>query len=524
MRFILQKLKACAPHPAHPARALLAKASRTLNWQTLAWTFIIFAVAVRSVQYLSNRSLWIDEATLALNIIERSFSGLFLPLANNQAAPVGFLLIERVAIQLFGDSEYSLRLFPFVCGTGSILLFYTLARSCLSVKATAVAVALFAVSDNLIYFSSEVKQYSSDVLVAILLSLVGVCTLGREITQRRALLLAVAGGTAIWFSHPSVFVLSGVGATLMLFALRGRQWKRAATLGSVGVFWIACFAASYFVSLKGIGSNDYLEEVWGGRRSFMPLPPTSLSDLQWFTLTFFRVFNNGLRASFPLLAAAVFLAGAFSMIRKRKRELLLVISPAVFALLASGLHQYPFARRLLLFLVPALILYIAEGAEYIGKLKPPYTAVGALAVASLLIVGPLIAASLLFVHPTTREEIRPAIEYVENRRQPGDILYLYYGSIPAFDYYKSKFAIAEADYIVGIAARDDWENQSNQTYVADLEKLLGNNRVWVLFSHVRSFKGVNEGVFFLKYLDSNGQRLDEFLVDGASAYLYDLSR
>ncbi len=58
----------------------------------LPWTIIYFGILVRVVQYLSNRSLWNDEAALALNIVNRSYLELLQPLDYDQGAPIGFYL------------------------------------------------------------------------------------------------------------------------------------------------------------------------------------------------------------------------------------------------------------------------------------------------------------------------------------------------------------------------------------------------------------------------------------------------
>ena len=62
------------------------------------WLIILFGTLLRLTQYLSNRSLWLDEANLALNIVNRSFLQLLKPLDNNQGAPIGFLMLERSAV------------------------------------------------------------------------------------------------------------------------------------------------------------------------------------------------------------------------------------------------------------------------------------------------------------------------------------------------------------------------------------------------------------------------------------------
>jgi hypothetical protein len=68
-----------------------------------------------------------------------------------------------------------------------------------------------------------------------------------------------------------------------------------------------------------------------------------------------------------------------------------------------------------------------------------------------------------------------------------------------------------------VGSRDFWRN-----YINDLDKLRGNKRVWVLFSHVCTWEGVDEEKYFLSYLNSIGTKMDAFKSVGASVYLYDL--
>ena len=82
----------------------------------LIYGIIILGIILRLIQYISNRSLWFDEAMLALNIIDRSFLELFKPLSYDQGAPIGFLILQKLAVQIFNNSEYALRLLPLIFG------------------------------------------------------------------------------------------------------------------------------------------------------------------------------------------------------------------------------------------------------------------------------------------------------------------------------------------------------------------------------------------------------------------------
>jgi hypothetical protein len=77
-------------------------------------SYILLAtgIVIRVYHYLVNRSLWLDEAMLSNNIIDRSFSQLLEPLDKLQIAPIGFLFTQKVAVLFLGTNEYALRLFP----------------------------------------------------------------------------------------------------------------------------------------------------------------------------------------------------------------------------------------------------------------------------------------------------------------------------------------------------------------------------------------------------------------------------
>jgi predicted membrane-bound mannosyltransferase len=124
---------------------------------------VLFGGIVRLIQYLSNRSLWSDEAMVALNIVDRTYLELLKPLDYNQAAPPGFLWIEKAAVQLLGNNEYALRLFPFLSGIVALIAFYIFANRYASGIAAPIAIALFASLKYVLYYTTEVKQYSSDI-------------------------------------------------------------------------------------------------------------------------------------------------------------------------------------------------------------------------------------------------------------------------------------------------------------------------------------------------------------------------
>ncbi|MGA9771896.1 MAG: glycosyltransferase family 39 protein [Blastocatellia bacterium] len=524
------------------------KVARVLTAKRLAWLIIAFGILLRATQYLFNAALYVDEGALALNIIKRSFAGLLEPLDSEQAAPVGFLFLEKLAFLAFGESEYALRLFPFLFSIVALYLFYEVARRLFNSWTVPIALAFFAVSGHVIYYAAQIKQYSSDIAITLLIILMGLEFDSKPLNGRRWTIFAATGAIVVWLSHPSIFVLAGVGMTLALSAISKKDWPGFWKLAGVYTVWVLSFAAFYLISLRNLSGNQTLEKSWAKKGTFMPLVPRSIADLEWYPGAIVKMFSNPGGLPFPLIAALVFIIGCVALFLKNKKQLLMLTAPLLLTMLASGLHKYPFGRRLLLFLIPAVLMVVASGIEYIITKKPPYTIAAGFAISALLLFQPAGGATSNMLHPYARQDIKPIMAYVRDHRQPGDLVYVYHHQRESFLYYAKRYGFNESDYILGIDARDESKRRADwDAYQKDLDRLRGRSRVWLMFSHIRRIQNIREDEFMLQYLNGLGTKLDEFIpgetlspsTDAeeteqaesddfapapASAYLYDLSK
>jgi hypothetical protein len=406
-----------------------------------------------------------------------------------------------------------LRLLPLLCSLLSVPLFYWVAGRAIDRKAVPLALLLFAISPNLIRYAAEVKQYAMDVLLALALSALAL-EARRSLSWRWAAWLGVAGGVAVWLSHPAAFVLAGVGGVLGLDCLVSRQWRRLARLAGVWALWSMSFAASVLLSPSSYRS-DYLIGYWNSH--FMPFPPRSVGDWTWLPDAFLLMFSD--TGSFALagLAALAFLFGCVSLFARRRHDLVLWLGPLLAALAASAWRKYPFGGRLLLFALPSLLLLVAEGVLWlVERDRRSAPVVGA------VLIGLLAFDQLRFdignvVKPRRSEDVKLVLGYMREHWETGDRVYLYYDAEPAFDFYARRFGFAEADTVVGVRSRDCWRG-----YREDLDTLRGTGRVWVLFSHVHRKSGADEEKLFLFWLDERGRRLDSYESFNASVHLYDL--
>jgi uncharacterized membrane protein len=486
------------------------------RWEKSTWLafgLILFGAAVRVAQYASNRSLWLDEAALALNIVNRSPGQLLLPLDYHQGAPIGFLLMQWLSVKVLGNSEYALRLLPLVAGIATLFLFYVIARRTVGKTAALIGLALAAVSHYLIYYSAEAKQYSTDAAFALVVIGLGLY-LGRQpVRARQALFAGFCGAGVIWFSHPAALMLAGVGVCIGLVCIGRREWRGLMWLALAVAIWLLSFSAAYLVSLGALSADRTLLAYW--QFGFAPIVPLNLN---WYLTSFLKMFDDPGGMPQTGLAALAFIVGLIALGRQSRFKLGLLGLPIVIAVFVSALQKYPFAQRMILFLVPIWLMLIAAGVADILRQTRKRTAMIGLALVSLLLIPPAADAAGILRAPLVRVEIRPAVDYIRTHDQAGDLLYVYYAARVPFQYYAARLNLAPDAVSIG-QARSDWSG-----YFGEVDQQRGNSRVWFLFSDVARNNGANEKQLFLYQLDQIGRQLDAFESPGASAYLYDLTK
>lgn len=489
-----------------------------LREQAAPVALILAGLILRLRQYLTGRSLWADEAMLALNIVGRDMIRLFTPLDYDQGAPLGFLFVEKVFNLLLGRNEYALRLFPLLLGISAMLLFYLLLKRLVHSRAgILVALALFVFNPRLIYYSSEVKQYILDVFVTIILLLAAAPLLEDDQASRKNFMqAALAGFLALWFSHPALFVLAGIGFTLVIIYFRHRDKAEWRYVLGMGVLWMATIGFLYFIILKDLQQNAYMQEYW--RAGFMPFPPWS--DPSWFISILHE--NIGLQFGIPnaqYVALGLIVAGWLYLWMRQRNFAIAVALILSMTLIASALQLYPVLERMILFTIPIGSILVGKSIDWLYAVLPGrrslQTVISAL-LAGLLLYGPFTTSVEYFLHPKYYEHIRPGMENLQSGWKDGDALYVTNGAVPAFEYYAPMYGLQDISYHSN--PRQDYDDP--QKIAEQLDTLLGQKRVWVLMSHVYERDGFNERDFILEYLRQHGTRKREFRVPGTSVYLY----
>lgn len=481
---------------------------------------------LRLHQFALGRSLYVDEAALALNLLDRSYLTLWDPLDYEQAAPIGFLLLEKLITQQLGDSEYALRLLPLLAGLVSLLLFHRLAERSLSRFGARVALAAFALSAGLIYFGSDLKPYALDVAVALAVYLATWRVLERDLHGGLWALGAVGVG-AVWLSFPALFVLAGIGLPLGIEAIRSGERATVWRLAAVGAAWTVSFAVMYFATLHQSGTVGDMQFFWERDGHFMPLPPGSAGELRWFYASFFELFRNPTGLPLTGVAALAFLIGAVSLWGRNRMRLALLLGPLLFTLFASGLHLYPFHGRVLLFLTPGLLLLIGEGVSALQTTARP--AVPAL-LAGLLLFHPAMAAVNHLVKSQEYEamplrDLRGVLEALRSDPAATAPVYVYYGADRVFEYYGPRLGFAPEQVHWGSSPgrRGTYAVDGlRELFLGDLKRLRDYEQLWLVVTNARRTEGLDEAAYLLSLVEGelNAERIRTLRTKGAAAYLY----
>ena len=87
---------------------------------------LICGIALRILFYSYARPFWNDESALAINLTDRSFLELFLPLSHEQVTPPLYAVLCTLIGDFIPVPELAFRLPALILGIGSIPLFFLL--------------------------------------------------------------------------------------------------------------------------------------------------------------------------------------------------------------------------------------------------------------------------------------------------------------------------------------------------------------------------------------------------------------
>lgn len=472
------------------------------RWRTLAWSFAAAGVLLRLVQYGWNRSWWIDESMVVLNIVQRTAGELMGPLDLNQAAPPLFLLIERAAVVTLGTSEHSLRLFPLLCGIAAVVVITAVAVRWIGGPGAALTAGVVAFSETLIWHSVEAKPYSSDVLLAAVVWWMAVRADQADAPGALRRWLGWCGVSAVllWASYPLIFVVVGIVLVRLARLAPGAgpaPWnlRRLALWAAGAAVPAVSFGLLWFLVIRHQQQGD-LYQYWDESFADWSRP---------WTLPFWTV--DGMNSIFnyvvpdmgaPLLALGIvaFIA-AWQHRRERDGEWergLRLVAPILLTMAAGAVGEYPFpGRRLTVFLAPALCWLAGSGfltllawvvQRWPNRRLALYTA-GAVGVLPLLVS--LGAVLPQVVDPPHRGQIRPAARELLRHYQDEPVAVL--GEVRPLQLYATTAGQWQRlrDQVVASFGTPDTDTEAAMALIDEAREAAGDDpgrgRYWIIFEY-----------------------------------------
>ncbi|MBA3260739.1 MAG: glycosyltransferase family 39 protein [Gemmatimonadales bacterium] len=401
--------------------------------------------SLRLVLYLTNNSVIMDEARVAVNVLSRSYLDLLPPLDHDQSAPIMFLWSVKALTDLFGPGEFALRAVALASGIGTLLLSYPALRHPIGPPAAAIATSLLAMSPGLVQYSATAKQYGLEAFVTLVLIKLTFDVL-RAPTSGSIRWLLLGGMVAPWASAPAGFVLVSIVGALGLRWSGPGGWGYKVALKAAAL-WGCSYLLAYGLVYRYASQNPYMQRFW--EPAFLtPENPDAASQ-------FFRVMRGLLWGGLPeeihatsgdiirdtlvlftTIGLATYASVGFARLRQAggPSAAVAVVGPILLAAGASIAGFYPFSRRLMLFALPLLALLVGAGiaaAFSYSRSSRQRTAHGI--VVALVLFPPFLTACLTGI--AKRASARTLISASHPERRGGEPIYISPASIPEWTYY-----------------------------------------------------------------------------------------
>jgi hypothetical protein len=469
-----------------------AKIEAALLYSLLGLGFIL-----AFYQYYFNRSLWLDEAFLANNIIKKSWLELAGTLDYNQASPLLYTFILKLFGSFFYYGDNILRLPSFIAyALGLVLIKKYLDRAHANISTQLIIFSLIVLNPYFIRYSSELKQYMMDFLAAGVYLLLAQKPLNSLRNGRisAALLLFFC-----FLSHAAILLT--ISFTILHFLNYFKNRKSAQFDIVFYAIITAGFILIYFTQFANNSNKDFLFQYWTNAGAFLPIG-SGLGAIVNFLVQKYKMVCFDMFAMVPKLDVFGFYAAILSLIGyfmvKHRTKLLIFVLPLLVHLAVSGFGVYPFEKRCVLYLVVLTIIGIAVGLQYLvqAQLNKKYNYL--IVLPFILLVGLISVGFSKISYPIEVEELKPLLLKLGQVKKEEDTVLVYYFSQPIVEFYQlSEGLLKDLRYTTIIENRANPENYE-KSFAA-----LGNSG-WVLLSHI--YPGEKE--FILTILGNKGMKVN----------------
>jgi predicted membrane-bound mannosyltransferase len=244
----------------------------------LVWAVVIAGLLLRLYHLLYNRSLWEDEVYLSTGLVNYDLKHILTqPISFQQKAPLGYLAIVKIIITVFGTSEITLRLFPFICGCLSLLLFVPVIRYFFKPAGYITAIIVIAFSPIVVYHGVEAKQYAVELFSVVLIMYLYI-KYHRKSNIKKLLYWGIWGAVIVWCSFASIFALAAMAFAMGITFLVKQRFDLLKGGFIVWGLWFGSFIINYVFFSGKDADTGWLVFFFVKHNGFMPI---SADTIPW---------------------------------------------------------------------------------------------------------------------------------------------------------------------------------------------------------------------------------------------------
>lgn len=469
-------------------------------------TLLMVGFVVRVYHYYANRSLWGDEAELALNLIDRNmFLTATCPLDHNQLAPILFIVFTDIMCSVFGFSEYVLRFLPFLASLCSLFLFLHFAKQLIPRTLLWLSCSFFSFSYIFVFYSHEFKPYSIDLATNLLVLAVYYRHVDKGIKNFHWKILFL-GVSVHFLSFASIFSLASVGIVELSRNIMKKEFNDVIRMVAVGLVWVLSIAINYFLFINS--SEDFMQAYW--QFGFVDHATFSTTVKSLYELVKGLFEYSGFGDSWFVLSLVLFIFGLFFLWKNfEKRIFSLFVLIFSLPLLASFIGKYPFSGRLILFLIPMLMITIVLGIAHLQNTCNKITIFIVVFFISIPSVSSLVRVT---TKPIQYIESRKVLQHLEENYSKDDVIVVL-NSYAVFDYYTwDSNLMSEAEIVDFSGIVEDMDE-----CVASIRSKAreGKNRFWFYYTGSRNefANRLLEDIKFSLIIEIEGVRSYLFCLD-----------
>lgn len=420
---------------------------------------IFLGFLIRFKMLMDNPSFWFDESALGYNLITLKYKEFFGILHLQQVAPPLFLVISKFIITVFGKSDLHLRIFPFIIGNLSLLMFYFVLKQYLKNK-IAILFGLIAFCFNLqiLNYTIEFKPYIFEVF-SMCIILYTFSNFNWNCSYQNLLFKGIILSLMPWFSFISIILLFLV----YIINFSKDNLKKWFILILPSIFSFLAFIA-YYLKINHF-YKSFMLDCW--EKAFLTSNNIFMFIKEFFLYT--------MSIKFFIISLIFFIAGfVICCIKTRKLAIFSILTFCILLFL-SFTKNYLFYERFILFLIPLMILISVLPLEFIS-FKRKFLSVTIIFFSLFLFIFPSIKiAHITLTHKFSKNSCaREFMQYLINNKKDNDIIFVDNLSANEFLYYSNyyKFAnivILNLDYknnrLLYKISKDNFYNNGYNTWI-----------------------------------------------------------